>query len=232
MHAAALIAASLLAGSGPGDSSQGYASLEAAAADIAPSLETGSLIFSQGDCLAVKVFTQSRYTHVAVVCVEADGVRMVYDSTSGAGVRRQPLQSYLATQAPDRIRILKPRRPIGGEKGATLQEYLESQLGRPYAINHHFTGERCEGLHCSEYATDALMAIGVVHANQPPKVSPASLLQGITQYKLYDGDELIQIARPAPLPEEGDNACEQLWIDTKLCTRRFCRKMSGWFLCR
>ncbi len=30
-------------------------------------LPTGALIFSKGDCLAVRIYTQSRFTHVAAI---------------------------------------------------------------------------------------------------------------------------------------------------------------------
>ena len=57
------------------------------AQQLADEVQTGTLLFSQGDCLAVKVFSRSEYTHVATVVVE-DKQPMVYESTNGVGVRR------------------------------------------------------------------------------------------------------------------------------------------------
>ncbi len=51
------------------------------------SLPTGTLIFSKGDCLAVRVYTQSGFTHVARVA-ERGGRAYVDDTTNGAGGRR------------------------------------------------------------------------------------------------------------------------------------------------
>ena len=69
MHLA-LLAAVLSGVNAPAESATGgYESLPAAAADIGPQLQTGTLIFSQGDCLAVRVYSASSYTHVAAVVV-------------------------------------------------------------------------------------------------------------------------------------------------------------------
>jgi hypothetical protein len=225
MHS--LLLTAVLAGSGTGS---GFETTAEAAAAVAPRVETGSLIFSRGDCLAVKVYTQSTYTHVAAVVVK-DGEAFVYDATGGVGVRKQTLHYYLASQTPNEVHLFKPQRPIDGERAAEFEKALEGQLGRPYAIQHHLTGERCEGLHCAEYVVDALMAINVLHAERPQRVSPASLREGILKHDLYGPEETVQIARIEPPVEQGSNACEQLWIDTKLCCASCCRKMRGWFLC-
>lgn len=230
MHAA-LLTMTLIAGSGSFDAEAGFHSLPEAAAAIAPTLQTGSLIFSSGDCLAVRVFTASPYTHVGAVVVDAAGACVVYDSTNGVGVRRQPLAEYLASQAPVRIHVHHPVRPLTPAAASTFAAYLESQLGRPYAIQHHLTGERCEGLHCSEYVTDALVSVDVLRAKQPPRVSPASLREGITAHQLYTDGLTIQLARPEPQPQ-GGNACEQMWLDTKGCCSECCRMLRGWLLCQ
>lgn len=209
----------------------GFANPEAAATQIAPLLQTGSLIFSKGDCLAVRIYTQSSYTHVAAVVVADEGP-IVYDSMNGVGVRKLPLAEYLATQSPDEIRLFHPRRPIEGERSVTFEKSLETQLGRPYAIGHHLTGKRCDGLHCAEYVTDALMSIDVIRAQRPPKVSPASLVTGITQHGIYSAEQLISLVPPPPAKVEGASCCEQWWVDTKQCTSRCYRKLSGWFCCK
>lgn len=205
--------------------------LAAAAADVAPQLQTGSLIFSQGDCLAVKVFTASAYTHVAAVVVRA-GECVVYDSTSGVGVRKLTLEQHLSAQAPDEIHVFHPRRPLTEDEAREFECYLESRLGAPYAITHHVTGRRADGIHCAEYVTDALMDIELVRAERPAKVSPASLVEGITRHGIYTaGETILPTSTPPPAPQ-GSNWCEQLWIGTKLCCASCCDKLSGWILCR
>ncbi|QDU37195.1 hypothetical protein Mal4_15040 [Maioricimonas rarisocia] len=201
------------------------------AAEIAPTLQTGSLIFSKGDCLAVKVFTASPYTHVAVVVVE-EGTPHVYDSMNGTGVRRLPLKEYLATQAPTVIHVYHPRKRLTREQEEQLRAHLQSRIGTPYAIRHHLSGKRADGLHCAEYATDALMSAGLIHAHRPPKVSPASLAEGVTIHHIYDDGRTIELEVESVPPPKGSNWCHQLWIDTKVCTSNCCSKLSSWFLCR
>ena len=107
----------------------------------------------------------------------------------------------------------------------------ESELGRPYAIKHHLTGKRSTGLHCSEYVTDALQSMQLIKAKRPPKVSPASLVEGILKSELYQAPHMSQVAETRPPVATGDDWCEQLWIDTKVCTSRCCIKLRRWFLC-
>src|SRR4051794_3612663 len=73
------------------------ASPRAAQVRLKQELKTGSLLVSHGDCLAVKMYSASSYTHVASVVVH-DSEIYVYDATGGAGVRKQLLRDYLAGQ--------------------------------------------------------------------------------------------------------------------------------------
>jgi hypothetical protein len=203
----------------------------AEAASLTSQLQTGTLLFSEGDCLAVRVYTASRYTHVAVVCIE-NGGPFVYDSMNGVGVRRLRLAEYFASQSPHEIHVLHPCRPLTAEQGSQLQAYLSSQLGRPYSIHHHLSGKRADGLHCSEYATDALMSVGLITAQRPPKVSPASLSTGITHSGISAAGGTVTLDPPAAPQEPAANRCHQWWLDTKQCTIICCNKLSGWLLCR
>ena len=94
------------------------------------------------------------------------------------------------------------------------------------------SGDRSDaGVHCAEYATDALMALQLIHAERPSKVSPSSLADGIVLHQVYTSGETIDLEFPAE-KVAGANWCEQLWIDTKLCCTRCCRQLTAWFLCR
>lgn len=194
-------------------------------------LPSGSLIFSQGDCLAVKIFTQSAYTHVGVV-VNREGQIVVYDSMNGIGVRKLPETDFLRTQVPGALQVARLRQPLTPAQEAELVVHLESQLGRPYRVLHHTTGQRCDGVHCAEYATDALMAARLIRAQQPPRVSPGSLLQGVTEARIHELGEVQQL-KPAPiiLPAE-ETWCQRQWRQTGECCSASCRQMSRWFLCR
>lgn len=207
-----------------------FSSPRAAASYLAPKLQTGSLLVSKGDCLAVKIFTCSRYTHVATV-VKQDGTTWVYESANGQGVQRQKLADYLDAECPNVIYVLNPKTPFSKKRVKVYRRYLDSQLGRPYAIKHHLTGTRAKGVHCSEYVTDALMRCRIIRANRPSRVTPASLAQGVLQAHLYAPQCSVELTEEIERPV-GRNRCEQLWIDTKICTVQFCLQLRRWFVCR
>lgn len=202
-----------------------------AAENIAGESQTGTLIFSKGDCLAVRIFTQSPYTHVAAIVMQ-EGKAIVYDSINGQGVRKLFLRDYLKSQSPDVVHVMHPHQPLTEKQCSALISHLDSQLGRPYAISHHLTGKRGAGLHCAEYMADALMNCRLIHANQPARVSPASLAEGILKFNIYSSAQTLEISSPAPVYPKGKNWCDQLWIDTKVCTSNCCRKLGRWFFCK
>ncbi|MCA9073411.1 MAG: hypothetical protein KDA93_00155 [Planctomycetaceae bacterium] len=219
------------AGSSTTLSTAAVVTLQQTADDLAPQLQTGSLLFNEGDCLTIRVYTASPYTHVAIVVME-DEQPFVYDSMNGAGVRRQSLAEYLMTQSPDELHVYHPSQPLTEEQGRGLTEYLDGQLGREYAVHHHLTGQRVKGVHCAEYVTDALMSIGLLYAERPSKVSPASLQTGITTAGVYASTGTIDPTPPPKPTPKGSNRCHQMWLDTKQCLGTCCDRMSGWFLCR
>lgn len=208
-----------------------FANPRDAQARLAQELATGSLIVSRGDCLAVKMYSASAFTHVASVVVH-DAEIYVYDATGGAGVRKQLLCDYLAGQDENALHPFHLCQPLSPEKAQKLEEHLESQLGRPYAIAHHLTGNRAEGLHCSEYATDALIAAGVMRAKQPSRVSPATLVAGILKDELYRQSTTLQLVPEPPPRPDSDSWCAQIWFDTKECTRACYLQLRAWFCCK
>jgi hypothetical protein len=225
MHAI-LVAAALVAA--PVQTSNGSARF--AADEIQAYAQTGTLIFSQGDCLAVRVFTKSPYTHVAAVVME-DGKPYVYDSMNGAGVRKQPLEDYCQKECPNTMHVYKPASSFNKRRRELFVEHLKSELGRPYGVKHHVTGNRAQGIHCAEYMMDALAACQLMQAAKPAKVSPDSLRQGIEQAGLYERVMIMNLTKPVQ-KETGNNWCDQLWIDTKSCTGQWCGKLGRWFACK
>jgi hypothetical protein len=201
-------------------------------AELKQGLQTGSLIFSQGDCLAVKIFSRSSYTHVAGV-VARDGEFFVYDSMNGIGVRKTPLVEYVRQQTPGSIHIVHPKVPFAEEKAAAYVQHLEGQIGRKYAVKHHLTGGRCEGIHCSEYMTEALMAVEMIQAKQPSRVSPGSLLEGVIAADAYqEGSHLVlKVDEPPPLPLK-QRWYQRAWHCTATCCSKSATQLRRWVLCR
>jgi hypothetical protein len=194
-------------------------------------LPAGALLFSRGDCLAVKVFTGSPYTHVAIVC-RAGAALCVYDACPGVGVRQQPLAEYLQTIAPDRVQVVVPCRPLSETEERRLQGYLDESVGTPYSVLHHATGKRARGVHCAELTTDALMAIEWLQAESPPRVSPGSLLTGLVEGGVYERGPEMVLEKVVPPAQQATSRCGQLWLETCDCCRSCCQKLSRIFLCR
>lgn len=207
------------------------ADLDEATEAVLRCARTGTLLFSRGDCLAVKFYTASPYTHVGIV-VSEDGESYVYDSMNGPGVRRQTLAEYVRGSRPDRMQVMNPHRVFSPRRRVMLRERLDEELGRPYGVAHHVTGDRAAGLHCSEYVTDALVHCRLLTARNPAKVSPASLHEGIVETDLYAHVLTVELGEPPEDREVGTSWGHQLWIDTKICTRDFGRKMTRTLLCR
>jgi len=204
----------------------------AVVAELRHEVQTGTLLFSQGDCLAIKVFSGSRFTHVGAVVVE-DGRAWVYDSMNGAGVRRQSLEDYVRFLVPSDVWVLHPARPMTDDEAHTFVRHLNSQLGRPYRIKHYSTGHRTDGLHCAEYITDALIAMGWFTAREPARVSPGSLWQGVTWSGRYvDGGAYTLVEPVAPAVARDESWCQWSWRETRECCGACCRQLSRWFLCR
>ncbi len=194
-------------------------------------VQTGTLLFSKGDCLAVRIYTQSAYTHVAMIVIR-NGEPLVYDSMNGVGVRCLPLKKYLNTQRPATIHLFQPNTPFDATMTSQYEQYLDQKLGTPYAIRHHLTGNRGRGVHCAEYAIDALSACHLMKAKHAAKVSPASLVTGIVKSNRYSPSLTFTLERPPLVAEKPRGWCHQLWIDTKNCTSACCFKLRGWVLCQ
>ena len=200
-------------------------------AQVTAVAETGTLLFSQGDCLAVRVYSQSSYTHVAIVVKQADEC-WVYDAMPGPGVRRTPLAQYLYELTPGKVEVFQPQRPIEGPSAVLMQRYLESQLGRPYQVRQHLTGCACVGVHCSEYVTEALMAAEQITARQPARVTPGSLLEGVVEGRVYALDRACELTTaPAEVPED-EGWCGRQCRRSTACCEAVCDQLSRWFLCR
>ena len=208
------------------------AATEAAFPEITSEVQSGTLIFSQGDCLAVQVFSCSPYTHVGMVMIE-QGHPVVYDAMNGPGVRKTPLADYLRFLVPSDVEVVQPSQAWDASHQAALLYHLESQLGRPYRIRHFSTGERCEGVHCAEYITDALIAAGKLKAQRPPRVSPGSLRQGVLESGVYRmGRHYAFTPAPVVEPSLNETWCDRCCRQTAECWTAMCQQLSRSVLCR
>lgn len=207
------------------------ASVSEAARELRPELQTGTLLVSEGDCLAVRVYSQSPFTHVAAV-VMRNGRPFIYDSANGVGVRCQTLAHFLRTQSPDELHVFQPAQRMSPDHQERLTEALDEQLGRPYAVSHHLTGKRSNGIHCAEYISKALGQCGIIRVKNPARVSPASLVKGITQHDVYTQTETVRVVTPTRQSTPPSTWYGKAWHDTKVCTASCMAKLRRCVLCQ
>ena len=112
-----------------------------------------------------------------------------------------------------------------------MEGYLDSQLGRRYGIKHHLTGKRADGVHCAEYVVDSLIACELMQAQQPWRVSPASLVEGIVESDLYTQSLTLALKTPSVPRPAGQGRCREMWSDTKDCTRNCYLWLRGAICC-
>lgn len=231
MYSTCLVALALIGGSGSGSiDGQDYVSVDAVVQQLTPFVQTGTLLATRGDCLAVKVFTQSGTTHVAAVVMQ-DGEPVVYDSANGVGVRCSTLREYLKSQGPGDIHIYMPTKPFSESRAQKFENYLTSQVGRPYAVKHHLTGSRSTGLHCAELLTDTFMSCGMLKANNPSRVSPASLIEGLTKGNLYAAGQTVTVAAPKNEETLSPTWYGRAWQVTRQASEFAYTKTKSWVIC-
>ena len=212
------------------EDSTAVGSLEEATKVLCPQLQTGTLLVSEGDCLAVQVYTQSPYTHVGAV-VMRNGQPFVYDACKSTGVRCSTLANYLKTQINHEVHVLQPRKAFSEGGAGEFVRRLDSQLGRPYCVRHHLTGESVDGVHCAEYVSDALASCRVLKVRNAANVSPASLVLGVTRSHIYSPLQTIRIVRQVTSQPRAASWYGRLWQDTKSCTANCYRQTRAWFVC-
>ena len=221
-----------LAGAAPEVSADNTAvgSLEEVTKLLQPQVQTGTLLVSKGDCLAVQAYTKSPFTHVGAV-VMRDGQPFVYDACKSTGVRCSTLANYLKAQIDHEVHVLQPRTEFSEDGAGEFARRLDSQLGRPYSVRHHLTGESVNGVHCAEYVTDALASCHVLRVQNAANVSPASLVLGVTRAKVYSPLQTIRIDRQVTPEPRAASWYGRLWQDTKSCTTNCYRQTRAWFVC-
>ena len=196
-----------------------------------PAIQTGTLLVSRGDCLAVRAVSRSPYTHVGTVVMRHDEP-VVYDSMNGTGVRCLTLQAYFDRQKPARIEVYRPTREFTEREAAAFEKYLDSQLGRTYNVRQHVTGEDVVGIHCSEYVTEALVAADLITVKDSARVSPGSLVAGMTEGRLYEHALTMDLHDPRPGSTAKQGWCRWMWTCTKDCTVDCCSQVKRWFCCK
>jgi hypothetical protein len=132
------------------------------------------------------------------------------------------------------VLVYRPQRDLSQDQSRAYRAYLESQLGREYSVKHHISGDRCEGIHCAEYATEALLRTKLIAVKNPVRVSPASLIEGVTENGLYVEKRVWEVESGESVEPDRKNMgrCRRLWEETRDCWTSSSKRLKGWFLCR
>ena len=193
-------------------------------------VQTGTLLVSEGDCLAVRAYTQSPYTHVGAVVIR-NGQPFVYDACKSSGVRCLTLANYLTSQIDTEVHVLQPSKRLTEDGAGRFARRLDSQLGRPYSVRHHLTGETVDGVHCSEYVCDALAHCRLLKVRKAANVSPASLVLGVTRSGVYSPAKTVRVVSQEVKEPRAATWYGRLWQDTKTCTASCYQQSRAWFTC-
>jgi hypothetical protein len=80
--------------------------------------------------------------------------------------------------------------------------------------------------------TEALYKCGLIKVKNPAKVSPASLVKGITINNVYLQTKTVHIIAPIREPTLSSTWYEQAWRCTKTCTATCMSKFRRCVLCQ
>lgn len=137
-----------------------------ASADIKDSPD-GSLLFLENSHRWVKRYTESSYTHVAILIRDKSGKPWVYDADQPK-ISKVPFKEWMTTvgdmrnrsRYPILVSVLKPKTPYSDKELSKMRIYLEEQKGRRYSVLGYLQGSPVNGIHCSEMCASAIEKTG------------------------------------------------------------------------
>lgn len=180
--------------------------------------EDGTLIFLENSSNVVECYTDSTYSHVAIVMSDKDGVQWLYNAEPPR-IRKYKVVDYFAeigrmnegTNSKVVTSIVRPRRRYTRSEKAKMREYLEGQIDRQYSIRGYLRSIPGTGIHCSEMIAAAIEATG--RRNFVAKnfsISPGELASLVSVDHVRQGKKLVVVTK-------------------KDETRSMCRRWSDWW---
>lgn len=146
----------------------------------------GSLLFSQNSKKVVEEWTDSAFTHVAIV-VNLAGEPWVYEAAPPK-VRRVRLTTYYREiglenkkRDDDKIRLwlLPPDKPYSEAQANDVREFLKSQNSRRYSVRNYVRNKPGDGIHCAELVGNVLTRAGKLPLEATYALNPTTLLQAV-----------------------------------------------------
>ena len=162
----------------------GMLSLVAAAilTTMSSSIPDGTLLFVEGGSQIVMDFTDSPYSHVAIIFNE-DGVPYVYEATKPT-CRKVKLEEYMKEikflnekqNKQMRVWIKKPLN-LSNDSIHEMKDYCKDQLGRKYRVSSYLSGKSTKGIHCGEMTMRSMIMGGMNPRVNPCKCSPHDIME-------------------------------------------------------
>lgn len=129
--------------------------------------EDGTLIFLENSSNIVECYTDSSYSHVAIVMSDDNGKQWLYNAEPPKIRKYDPLEYFEVigrmnegTKSKVVTSIVRPRRPYSKEEKKRMRSYLEDQIGRRYSIRGYLRNIPGDGIHCSEMCAGAVESSG------------------------------------------------------------------------
>ena len=152
----------------------------------------GTLLFVEGGSQIVMDFTDSPYSHVAIIFNE-DGVPYVYEAVKPV-CRKVTLEAYMKeikslNEKQDKEMRIWIKKPLNLSKDSVheMKEYCKDQLGRKYRVSSYLSGKTNKGIHCGEMTMRSMIMGGMNPRVNPCKCSPHDVMD--LSSKWYDKAE-------------------------------------------
>ena len=166
---------------------------------MASSFEDGTLLFLENSSNIVECYTDSSYSHVAVILSDEHGEKWLYNAEPPR-VRKYRLVDYFkeigrmneGTKSKVITSILCPKEPYTEEQVGKLRHFLEDQVGRGYSIKGYLRKVEGVGIHCSQMCAGAVEATGRQSFSSPNYcISPGKLRSLVSSTYKQHGNKLL-----------------------------------------
>lgn len=143
----------------------------------------GALIYTENGSCLVSTYTNSTYSHVAIVLYER-GEPVVFEAKPG-GVTKSTYQRYLKTAAtaklndgnPMSLWLMNPRHAYTKQELSKMLDLANQALGTPYSVIPTITGRNQSTLQCAQFVSTILQTTPRFWFKSPKYQTPATLLK-------------------------------------------------------
>jgi hypothetical protein len=162
-------------------------------------VEDGSLLFVENGHNLVECYTNSNFSHVAIVI---DG--LVYEAEMPE-IKTYSIQGWLTkigranegSASPEIVSLVAPDTPYTAEELDRMRTYLQQQVGRRYSIRGYLRGVEGDGIHCSEMCAAAIEVAGRHNFSTANcEISPGDLHDWLPNHHQVGNKMYVYIKKP------------------------------------